>query len=105
MSNVFLKKVAIAGFSFGLVVSPLAFANTASTHASIKANQDLSVDDEPMQAQSPRSTAQAEYTLEDLMYDEGDRLMVAKPTSASSGAQASYQPQDLIRDSRVRNVQ
>lgn len=101
MSNTFLKKVAIAGFSFGLVVSPLAFA---TNHSSIKANQDLSVDDQPIQAQSQRTTAQADYTLADLMYDHGDRVMVTKPDSSKASTQASYQPKDVIRDSRNRNV-
>jgi hypothetical protein len=105
MSNTFLKKVAIAGFSFGLVVSPLAFS---ATHSSIKANQDLSVDDQPIQAQSQRTSAPAEYTLADLMYDEGDKLMVTKPDSSKASAQsndaANYAPKDVIRDSRNRNV-
>lgn len=100
MSSTFFKKVAIAGLSFGLIVSPLAMANF-----SIKANQDLTVDDEPIKAQSQRTSGQAEYSPHDLMYDVGDRPNVIKAESTGFTAQSDYKPKDLIRNGGSRNTQ
>ncbi|MGE6606223.1 hypothetical protein ACQKE4_06830 [Halomonas sp. NPDC076908] len=99
MTNVFLKKVAVAGLSFGLLASPLAFANF-----SIKANQDLTVNDEPIQADSQRTTAQAEFNPAELMYDEGDFPKVIEAESTRTSDHISYQPKDLQRDNNFRNV-
>mgnify|MGYP000336132086 CR=1 FL=1 len=99
MSNVSLKKLAVAGLSLGLLVSPLAFSNTA-----FRANQDLTVNDWPIQAQSQRTTALADFSPADLMYDEGDLPKVIKAESTRTSTQPSYQPKDLQRDSDSRNV-
>lgn len=93
MFNALVKKVAVASLSVGLLASPLAFA-----HMSIEANQDITAGGEPIQAQSQRTTGQADFSPSDLMYDEGDRPMVLKAESASSHAQATYEPKDLIRE-------
>ncbi|MDQ7730551.1 hypothetical protein [Halomonas sp. SpR8] len=93
MFNEFVKKAAVVGLSFGLLASPLAFA-----HMSIEANQDITANDEPIHAQSHRSTDQTDFSPSDLMYDEGDRPMVVKAESTSTNAQATYTPKDLIRE-------
>lgn len=41
-------------------------------HMPIKANQDFTVDDQPIQAQSHHTSGQAEFSPPDLMYDKGD---------------------------------
>ncbi|CAN0548030.1 unnamed protein product [Ectocarpus sp. 12 AP-2014] len=99
MSNMFFKKVAVVGLSFGLLASPLAFANF-----SIKANQDLTVNDEPIQAQSQHTTSQADFSPADLMYDEGDFPKVIKADSTRTSAQPNVQPKDLQRDNALRSV-
>ena len=99
MFNVFVKKAAVVGLSFGLLASPLAFA-----HMSIEANQDLTVNDEPIHAQSHRTSGQAEFSPSDLMYDEGDRPNVIKAESHRSSAQAEYTAKDLTHDVGDGNV-
>ncbi|EHJ94347.1 hypothetical protein [Vreelandella boliviensis] len=99
MFNVFVKKAAVVGLSFGLLASPLAFANF-----SIKANQGLTVDDEPMQVQSQRTTEQADFSPSDLMYDEGDRPKVIKAESHRTSTQAEYTAKDLTQDEGDGNV-
>lgn len=100
MSNLFLKKVAVAGLAFGLLASPLAFANF-----SIKANQDLTVNDEPIQAQSQRTTDRADFSPGELKYDEGDYPKVIESESTrNSDHHVSFKPKDLQRDSVFRNV-
>lgn len=98
MSNVSLKKLAVAGLSLGLLVSPLAFSNTA-----FRANQDLTVNDWPIQAQSQRTTAVADFSPSDLMYDEGDLPKVIKADSTRTSAQPSFQPKELQKDNGYRN--
>ncbi|KKO04297.1 hypothetical protein LCGC14_0086550 [marine sediment metagenome] len=99
MINILLKKVAVAALSFGLLASPLAFANL-----SIKANQDLTVNDEPIQAQSQRSSDQAVFSPDELKYDEGDFPKVIEAESTRTSDHISYQPKDLQRDNIFRNV-
>ncbi|CAM0554549.1 hypothetical protein E0L35_03655 [Halomonas sp. ATBC28] len=99
MFNDFVKKAAVVGLSFGLLASPLAFA-----HMSIEANQDLTVDDEPIQAQSHHTSGQAKFSPSDLMYDEGDRPRVIKAESHHTSAQAEYTAKDLTQDVGDGNV-
>ncbi|CAO1669867.1 DUF4148 domain-containing protein [Halomonas sp. NYA30] len=99
MFNVLVKKSAVVGLAFGLLASPVAFANF-----SIKANQDLSVNDEPIQAQSQRTHDQADFTPSDLMYDEGDRPNVIKAESHRTSVQAEYTAKDLTHDVGDGNV-
>ncbi len=99
MFNAFVKKTAILGLSLGLLASPLAFANI-----SIEANQDLTVDDEPIQAQSHRTNDQADFSPSDLMYDEGDRPNVIKSESSRTSVQAEYTAKDLTHDVGDGNV-
>ncbi|EHA17054.1 hypothetical protein [Halomonas sp. HAL1] len=93
MFNVLVKKSAVVGLAFGLLASPVAFANF-----SIKANQDLSVNDEPIQAQSQHTHEQADFTPSDLMYDVGDRPNVIKAESQRTSVQAEYTAKDLTHD-------
>ncbi|MBT2774057.1 hypothetical protein J7J47_17680 [Halomonas sp. ISL-60] len=99
MFNAFVKKAAVVGLSFGLLASPLAFA-----HISIDANQDFTVDDEPIQAQSHHTSGQADFSPSDLMYDEGDRPNVIKAESHRTSAQAEYTAKDLTHDEGDGNV-
>lgn len=100
MFNTIVKKVAVVGVSFGLLASPMAFA-----HMSIDANQDISVNDEPIQAQSHRTSAPVDVSPSDLMYDVGERPMVIKAESTHSGTRVAYKPKDLIRDGGTRSDQ
>ncbi len=93
MFNVLVKKTAVVSIAFGLMASPLAFANI-----SIKANQGLTVDDEPIQAQSQRTTDQADFSPSDLMYDEGDRPNVINAESNRTSVEVEYTAQDLTHD-------
>ncbi|MGP9765247.1 hypothetical protein ACT3UM_05920 [Halomonas sp. AOP13-D3-9] len=93
MFNVFVKKAAVVGLSFGLLASPLAFA-----HISIDANQDFTVDDEPIKAQSHHTSGQADFSPSDLMYDEGDHPNVIKAESHRTSVQADYTAKDLTQD-------
>lgn len=91
MFYVLVKKTAIFGLSLGLLASPLAFA-----HMSIKANQDFTIDDEPIQAQSQRTTDQADFSPDDLMYDVGDRPAVIRAESTRTSPRAEFSPRDLM---------
>ncbi|MCA8864291.1 MULTISPECIES: hypothetical protein [unclassified Halomonas] len=99
MFNVFVKKAAVVGLSLGLLASPLAFA-----HISIEANQDLSVNDEPIKAQSHRTNDQADFSPSDLMYDEGERPNVIKAESHRTSTQADFTAKDLTQDEGDGNV-
>lgn len=99
MFNVVAKKAAVLGLAFGLLSSPLAFA-----HISIEANQDLAVDREPIQAQSQRSSDQADFSPSDLMYDEGDRPDIIKSESNRTEVQAEYTAKDLTHDEGDGNI-
>jgi hypothetical protein len=99
MFNVVTKKSAVLGLALGLLASPLAFANY-----SIQANQDLTIDDEPIQAQSQRTTDQADFNPSDLMYDEGDRPNVIEAESNRTNIEAAYTAKDLTHDEGDGNV-
>lgn len=83
MSKEFLKKAGILGVSFGLMASPLAFAQTSSVQegTSIEENQDDYVDQEPVEPQSEHTPDPAQYDVEDLEYNEGDQVNVTEPHS------------------------
>lgn len=99
MFNDFVKKTALIGLSFGLLASPFAFANT-----SIEANQDLTVDDEPIQAQSQNTSHQADFSPADLMYSDGERFNVIKAKSSRDSEKAHYTAKDLTHDEGDGNV-
>ena len=99
MFSVFVKKAAVVGLSLGLLASPLAFA-----HISIEANKDLTVDDEPIQAQSQRTNDQVDFSPSDLMYDEGDYPDVIKAESQRTSTQAAFTAKELTRDEGDGNV-
>ena len=99
MFSVFVKKSAVVGLSLGLLASPLAFA-----HISIEANKDLTVDDEPIQAQSQRTNDQVDFSPSDLMYDEGDYPDVIKAESQRTSTQAAFTAKELTRDEGDGNV-
>ena len=99
MFNVVAKKAAVLGLALGVLSSPLAFA-----HISIEANQDLAVDKEPIQAQSQRTSGQADFSPSDLMYDEGDRPDITKSDSNRTEVQVEYTAKDLTHDEGDGNV-
>ncbi len=71
---------------------------------SIEANQDLTVNDEPIQAQSDRTSVQAEFSPSDLKYDVGERPDVIKSESHDASAQAVYTAKELTLDEGDGNV-
>ena len=99
MLNVFVKKAAVVGLSLGLLASPLAFA-----HISIDANKDLTIDDEPIQAQSQRTNDRADFSPSDLMYDEGDYPKVIQAESHRTSTPADFTAKELTHDEGDGNV-
>jgi len=99
MFNDFVKKTALIGLSFGLLASPFAFANI-----SIEANQDFTVDDEPIKAQSQRTSHQAAFSPADLMYNNSDRFNIIKAKSSRDSDKAHYTAKDLTHDEGDGNV-
>ncbi|GGW54866.1 hypothetical protein CWI66_16475 [Halomonas sp. 141] len=98
MSKELLKKAGILGVSFGLMASPLAFADTTD-HSSIDQNQDVTVEDEPMNTQS--GTAEpGSYDTEDLTTDHGTQGpdVVDEPESTNMSGGAEYTPEDVVEE-------
>lgn len=70
----FLKKAGILGVSFGLMASPLAFAQTDENSA-IDKNQGITADEQPLDPQgSSASTGTDSADDHDLTRDEGDGM-------------------------------
>ena len=63
------KKAAVLGVAFGLVASPMAFAQT-----SIELNKDRSAGHDVMQPNSHNTSGPAQYSASDLTRNEGDTL-------------------------------
>ncbi|WP_447530396.1 hypothetical protein [Vreelandella sp. TE19] len=71
MSKELLKKAGIVGISFGLLASPMAFADTTD-HPSIEENQDSMVEQDPAQESSGvnmNTNDNPDYTQEELETD------------------------------------
>ncbi|MCB8889432.1 hypothetical protein GEV37_09935 [Halomonas malpeensis] len=103
MSKELLKKAGILGVSFGLLASPLAFANTTD-HPSIDENQDSMVEQDGTQDQgvNMNTNDSANYTQEELTTDHHTQgpnsETIGEPdsmgTTAGSGSETS--PEEVV---------
>lgn len=99
MSKDFLKKAGILGVSFGLVASPLAFAQTDEDSA-IDENQGITVEEQPMDPQGTDSSAgnDTKDLTDDLTHDEGDNVSDMEPQSNSYSDDAEYDDDELVEE-------
>ena len=92
------KKAAVLGVAFGLVASPMAFAQT-----SIELNKDRSAGHDVMQPNSHNTSGPAQYSASDLTRNEGDTLDYSTSSSVSDSnsvgtSKAGYDASELNRD-------
>ncbi|MCA8864290.1 hypothetical protein FQS61_08635 [Halomonas sp. SBBP1] len=99
MSKDLLKKAGILGVSFGLMASPLAFAQT-DENSSIDENQGITADEQPMDSQGTGSSESSSTTntTNDLTHDEGDNASDMEPQSSSHSDDADYDEDELIEE-------
>lgn len=99
MSKDFLKKAGILGVSFGLVASPLAFAQT-DENTSIDANQGITPDEQPMDPQGTGGSGSNDpkYLTDDLTHDEGDGVSDMEPQSSSDSGDTEYDKDELVEE-------
>ncbi|HDZ46353.1 hypothetical protein LCGC14_0086560 [marine sediment metagenome] len=99
MSKELLKKAGILGVTFGLLASPLAFADTTD-HSSIEQNQDSHVDEDGASTQSTGSTDSGNYDSDDLTTDHGTQGpdAVDDPESTDMSGDAEYTPEDVVEE-------
>jgi len=99
MSKELLKKAGILGVTFGLMASPLAFADTTD-HSSIDQNQDSMVEDEPMDTHSNGDTNSGSYDNEDLTTDHGTQGpdVADDPESTDMSGGEEYTPDDVVEE-------
>lgn len=99
MSKDLLKKAGILGVSFGLMASPLAFAQT-DENSSIDENQGITADEQPMDSQGTGSSegSSTTDTTNDLTHDEGDGASDMEPQSSSHSDDAEYDEDELIEE-------
>jgi hypothetical protein len=97
MSKELLKKAGILGVTFGLMASPLAFADTTD-HSSIEQNQDAMVEDES--AGQTHGEASGSYETEDLTTDHGTQGPedVNDPESTGTSGEEGYTPEDVVEE-------
>ncbi|TVP52280.1 MAG: hypothetical protein EA345_01070 [Halomonas sp.] len=96
MSKELLKKAGILGVTFGLMASPLAFADTTD-HSSIDQNQDAMEEDHSAGTHT-HGEATDSYDTEDLTTDEGTQGPdnVDEPTSTNVSGDEEYTPDDVV---------
>ncbi|AQU84412.1 MAG: hypothetical protein JJT87_09465 [Halomonas sp.] len=101
ISKELLKKAGILGVSFGLMASPLAFADTTE-HPSIDQNQGMTADEQPMETDSHGYDDENErnYDAEDLTTDHGTKGtdVIDDPDSTNTSGDAEYTPEDVIEE-------
>lgn len=99
MSKDFLKKAGILGVSFGLMASPLAFAQTDENSA-IDENQGITADEQPMDPQGTDSTGgnDTKDMTDDLTHDEGDDASDMEPHSSDHSDEAEYDDDELVKE-------
>ncbi len=85
MSKELLKKAGILGVTFGLVASPLAFAQEPADPA-----DNISPDEQPVESQSSGSAMSSDHDNQDLTHDEGDHASDMEPNSMSDDSDATY---------------
>lgn len=98
MSKDFLKKAGILGVSFGLMASPLAFAQTDENSA-IDENQGITADEQPMDSHS-QDSASDDYEKEDLTTDHGTQGpdTVEDPESMDTGSDDKNTPEEVVKE-------
>ncbi|CAM3538383.1 MULTISPECIES: hypothetical protein [Halomonas] len=89
MSKELLKKAGILGLTFGLMASPLAFAESEQS-TSIDQNQDITADDEAMDPQGTHTDTASEQNQHDLTHDVGDDASDMDPNSTSNSDDANF---------------
>lgn len=99
MSKDLLKKAGILGVSFGLMASPLAFAQT-DTNSSIDQNQGITADQQPMESQSHNSDHNSDFDKDDLETDYNTQGpdTVGKPDSTNMDDDAEYTPEKVVEE-------
>ena len=97
MSKEFLKKAGILGVSFGLMASPMAFAQT-DENTSIDENKGITVDEQPVEAQSTGSASSSDNMTQDLTHDEGDGVSDMEPQSSGHSGDAEYDTDELVEE-------
>ncbi|WAM48543.1 hypothetical protein [Vreelandella venusta] len=78
MSKELLKKAGILSVAFGLVASPAAFAQEPADPAN-----NITPDEQPVEAQSENTTDPSNYDSQELNQDEGDNVSDMEPSSTS----------------------
>lgn len=95
MSKELLKKAGILGVTFGLVASPLAFAQEPANPA-----DNISPDEQPVEPTSNGTGAPAEYDNQDLTTDHGTQGpdTVGEPDSMETHDDAEYSPDEVVEE-------
>ncbi|MGE6606222.1 hypothetical protein ACQKE4_06825 [Halomonas sp. NPDC076908] len=96
MSKELLKKAGILGVTFGLMASPLAFADTTD-NSSIDQNQDA-MEEEHQNGTSPGGDGS--YDNDDLTTDHGTQGpdTVNDPESTDMSGDEEYTPDDVVEE-------
>lgn len=99
MSMELLKKAGILGVSFGLMASPLAFADTTE-NSSIDRNQGITADEQPLDSHSQDSASDGSYDTEDLTTDHDTQGpdVVGEPNSSDMSDDEEYTPEELVEE-------
>ncbi|CAO1669866.1 hypothetical protein [Halomonas sp. HAL1] len=99
MSKDLLKKAGILGVSFGLMASPLAFAQTDENSA-IDENQGITAEEQPMDPQGTDSSDghNTKDMTNDLTHDEGDEASDMDPQSSGHSDDAEYDDDELVEE-------
>lgn len=99
MSMELLKKAGILGVSFGLMASPLAFADTTD-HSSIDQNQDITTDEQPLDSHSQGNANSGSYDTDDLTTDHNTQGpdVVDDPDSTNMSDDEEYTPEELVEE-------
>lgn len=96
MSKELLKKAGILGVTFGLMASPLAFADTTD-NSSIDQNQDAMEEDHQA---GTGTSADGSYDNDDLTTDHGTQGpdAVDDPESTDMSGDEEYTPEDVVEE-------
>tara|TARA_R110002012_G_scaffold309489_2_gene516485 strand:+ start:1028 stop:1342 length:315 start_codon:yes stop_codon:yes gene_type:complete len=99
MSKDFLKKAGILGVSFGLVASPLAFAQTDEDSA-IDENQGITVEEQPLDTQSHDKAESGDYEEKELTTDHNTQGpdTVGEPNSTDASGDQEYTPEEVVEE-------
>ncbi|WP_447554670.1 hypothetical protein [Vreelandella sp. EE22] len=104
MSKELLKKAGVVGIAFGLLASPMAFADTTD-HPSIDENQDITTDDQPFdegQNVNMNTNDRPDYTQEELTTDHHTQgtnsQTIGEPDSTghTAGESAETSPEAVV---------